>query len=109
VGGASCHVSYGATSDWGSGFTAALSVSNTGSIAIDGWRLTWTWPGNQTISGGAWNATASQSGHNVTLTNAAWNAVIPAGGSQTGIGFNANYSGVNQPPSAFYLNGSLCH
>ncbi len=109
VGGASCHVSYGVSSDWGSGFTAALSVSNTGSSAIDGWRLTWTWPGNQTISGGAWNATASQSGHNVTLTNATWNAVIPAGGSQSGIGFNANYSGVNQPPSAFYLNGNLCH
>ncbi|MGO9603664.1 MAG: cellulase family glycosylhydrolase [Candidatus Binataceae bacterium] len=108
-GGASCHVNYGVSSDWGSGFTAALTVSNTGSTAISGWQLTWAWAGNQTISGGAWNATSIQSGRNATLTNATWNPVISAGGSQPRIGFNATYSGVNQAPSAFYLNGTLCH
>jgi endoglucanase len=30
------------------------------------------------------------------------------GGNQSGIGFNANYMGVNATPSAFYVNGVLC-
>ncbi len=106
---ASCHVSYSVSSDWGSGFTASLAVTNSGNSAINGWRLTFAWPGNQTLSGGAWNANGSQSGNNLTLTNASWNPVIGAGGSETGIGFNAAYSGMNQSPTAFYLNGMLCH
>jgi endoglucanase len=109
TGGLSCHVSYSVSSDWGTGFTAALSVSNSGSAPINGWRLTWTWPGNQTISGSAWNANGSQSGNSATLTNASWNAQIPANGSQGGIGFNGAYSGANVAPSAFFLNGTACH
>ena len=102
-------MSYSISSDWGSGFTAAISVSNSGSAAINGWRLTWTWPGNQAISGSAWNANGSQSGTSAMLTNAAWNATIPANGSQGGIGFNGAYSGANVAPSAFFLNGTACH
>ncbi len=105
---AGCHVSYVVSSDWGNGFTAAITLTNSGSTAINGWRLTWTWPDNQTISGSAWNAISSQSAANVVLTNAGWNSLIAAGGSQGGIGFNAAYSGVNAPPAAFYLNGQLC-
>jgi len=103
-----CHVSYSVSSDWGSGFTAALTVQNIGSSPIDGWRLTWSWPANQTISGSAWNATSTQSGNNVTLANAPWNPFIGPGNSHSGIGFNAAYSGSNQAPAAFYLNGTLC-
>ncbi len=106
---ASCHVGYTVSNDWGTGFTAALTVTNSGGTPINGWSLTWAWPGNQTLSGGAWNANGSQSGRNVTLTNASWNSAIAAGASQSGIGFNAAYSGVNQAPAAFYLNGMLCH
>jgi endoglucanase len=106
--GASCRVAYSVGNDWGSGFTAAMTITNTGSTAINGWRLTWAWPGNQTISGSAWNASASQSGQDATLTNAPWNPAIAAGGTQTGIGFNANYSGANQAPAAFFLNGTQC-
>jgi endoglucanase len=107
--GSGCRVSYAVSNDWGTGFTANITVTNTAGTAINGWSLAWSWPGNQTISGSAWNATASQSGSNVKLTNAGWNAVIAAGGSQSGIGFNASYSGVNAAPAAFYLNGKLCN
>ena len=44
-----------------------------------------------------------------TLTNASWNSTIAAGATVSGIGFNASYSGTNPPPTAFYVNGTLCH
>lgn len=109
IAGSGCHVTYAVTSDWKTGFTAALSVNNLNSTPVNGWQLTWTWPGNQAISGSAWNASAVQNGKNATLTAATWNSVIPANGSQGGIGFNAAYSGTNQPPTTFFLNGTQCH
>ena len=102
-------MTYAVSSDWKTGFTAALSISNSSSTPVNGWQLTWTWPGNQKISGSAWNASSTQNGQNATLTAATWNSVIPANGSQGGIGFNATYSGANQAPSTFFLNGNQCH
>ena len=74
---------------------------------INGWTLTWTWSGNQQIIQ-SWNSNYTQSGQNVALTNAAWNGTIGAGDTLTGIGFNANYSGTNNNPTTFYVNGTLC-
>jgi len=42
------------------------------------------------------------------MTNASWNGTIPANGTTSGIGFNANYTGVNSIPTTFYLNGVAC-
>jgi hypothetical protein len=49
--GSSCHVTYVDQNDWGSGFTGNVSITNQGSAAINGWTLTWTWSGNQQLSG----------------------------------------------------------
>ena len=107
TGGASCQVSYENQSDWGTGFTGNISIINTSSSAIQGWTLTWQWPGNQQISGD-WNATAAQSDNNVTLTGLDSNSTIAPGATISGIGFNANYSGANTPPMIFYVNGVQC-
>jgi endoglucanase len=106
-GSSNCHITYVDQNDWKTGFTGNISIKNTGSSQINGWSLTWTWSGNQQITT-AWNSNYTQSGQNVTLTNAAWNATISPGGTLTGIGFNANYSGSNNPPTVFHLNGVLC-
>ncbi len=106
-GGSNCHITYVDQNDWGTGFTGAISIMNTGSTQINGWNLTWTWSGNQQITQ-SWNSNYSQSGQNVTLTNAPWNGTINRGGTLTGIGFNANYTGTNNPPTVFHLNGMLC-
>lgn len=106
-GGSNCHITYVDQNDWGTGFTGNISIKNTGSSQINGWTLTWTWSGNQQITI-AWNSNYTQSGQNVTLTNAAWNGTINPGNTLTGIGFNANYSGTNSPPTVFHLNGVLC-
>jgi hypothetical protein len=102
---ASCAVTYKANS-WGTGFTADVTIANTGSTAVNGWSLKWTFAGNQVVTS-AWNATVTQSGTAVTATNASYNAAIPAGGSAA-FGFQATYSGTNTNPTAFTLNGSTC-
>jgi endoglucanase len=106
--GGSCHVSYTDQNDWGSGFTGALSITNTASVALKSWVLTWTDVGNQQITQ-SWNGNYTQSGKAVTLSNASWNGAIAAGQTLSGIGFNANYSGTNTAPTIFYLNGVACH
>jgi beta-glucosidase len=95
------------TTDWGTGFQAGVSITNKGNSPINGWRLSWTWPGNQQVTE-SWNASYNQGGKMATLSNAAWNGTIAAGGSAAGIGFNGSYSGANQPPTSFSINGALC-
>jgi endoglucanase len=103
----SCHVTYVDQDDWGSGFTGAVSIQNTGSQTINGWTLTWTWSGNQQIYQ-SWNSNYTQTGASAALTNAAWNGTIGAGDTVSGIGFNANYSGTNNNPTTFHVNGTQC-
>ncbi|KQR08602.1 glycoside hydrolase family 9 protein [Cellulomonas sp. Leaf334] len=100
-----CKVTYSANS-WGNGFTANVTVTNTGSTAWTSWKLAFTFPGNQSVTQG-WSATYSQTGSAVTVTNAAWNGNVPAGGS-TSIGFNGSYSGTNTAPTGFTVNGAPC-
>ncbi|MFB7271118.1 endo-1,4-beta-xylanase [Streptomyces sp. NPDC056244] len=101
-----CAVSYAVQSQWNTGFTANVTVRNTGSTALNGWTLRWTWPSGQSVTQ-AWNATVTQSGAQATAVNAAHNAAIPAGGSAS-FGFNGAWSGGNTAPGAFTLNGAAC-
>ncbi len=105
--GAACHVVYTVNSQWNVGFNVGVTIQNTGAAAINSWVLSWTWPGNQSISQ-AWNSNVVSAGPKVALSNASWNASIAPGASVTGLGFNGTYSGTNPTPAAFYLNGSLC-
>jgi sugar lactone lactonase YvrE len=107
-GGFACHVTYSVTSQWNNGFTGALSIENTGSVKITSWTLTWTWPGNQDVTE-SWNANYTQSGANVTFTSESYNGQISPGGTASGIGFNASYSGSNPTPATFSVNGTACH
>lgn len=100
-----CAVTY-ATNVWSGGFTADVTVRNTGSTPVDGWRLGFTLPSGQRVTS-AWNATVSPSSGAVTATALAHNARIEPGGSQT-FGFQGGYSGTFAAPSAFTLNGTAC-
>ena len=103
-----CHIAYTDQNDWGTGFTGAVSITNSGTTALTSWTLTWTYGGNQALNQ-AWNANYTQTGAAVTLTSMSYNGSIAAGATLTGVGFNAAYSGANAAPGAFYLNGVLCH
>ncbi|GLY00042.1 MULTISPECIES: glycoside hydrolase family 6 protein [Actinoplanes] len=102
---AGCRVDY-SVNQWSSGFTGNVTVTNLGDAISNGWNLTWTWAGNQSITQ-AWSATVTQSGQNVTATNASWAASLPTSGTAN-FGFNANYSGTNTAPATFSLNGTAC-
>jgi hypothetical protein len=102
-----CQVTYTVPSDWGVGFTANLHVANLGD-PVNGWALTFTFPGNQQVTQG-WSATWTQAAgsSNVSAVNAPWNGSLGTGAA-TDIGFNGAYSGTNSPPTVFALNGVVC-
>jgi endo-1,4-beta-xylanase len=104
-----CRVTYTA-SNWGGGggFTAGLTITNTGTAAVNGWTLAFAFPSGQRVSQG-WNATWSQAqgSANVTAANASYNGTLAPNGS-TQIGFNGAYTSTNTAPAAFTLNGANC-
>lgn len=100
-----CRVAYTANS-WNNGFTGNVTVTNTGSSAVNGWTLAFTFPNSQQITN-SWNATVSQSGSAVTARNATYNAAL-APGASTSFGFQGTHTGTNQNPTGYTLNGTAC-
>ncbi|MGW1023847.1 glycoside hydrolase family 48 protein [Streptomyces sp. NPDC002577] len=100
-----CSVDY-KTNDWGSGFTAELTVTNRGSEAIDGWTLTYDYTGDQKLSNG-WSGIWSQSGKTITVKNESYNGTIAAGAAIS-TGGQFTYSGTNAAPTSFAINGTTC-
>ncbi|MCT2282431.1 cellulose binding domain-containing protein [Micromonospora chalcea] len=104
----SCAVRFNDDNDWGNGYVANVEVINTGTKAVDGWTLTWTWPTAWQQVNSGWSATWDQQGRNVRVTPTADNRRLAADGGSTTVGFVGAYSGPNVPPGAFRLNGTVC-
>ncbi|OKJ68883.1 esterase [Streptomyces sp. TSRI0107] len=94
------------TSAWSTGLTGSVTITNTGTTAVNGWKLGFTLPGGQTITNG-WGATYTPASGAVTATNAAYNGTIAPNGSVT-IGYQANHGGDSAAPKTFTLNGTAC-
>ena len=101
-----CTVSYVTQSQWAGGFVASVTISNGGTSAINGWTLTFTFPGDQKITN-SWNGVVTQSGANVSIGNESYNASIPAG-SSTQLGFQGTWTSSDAAPTGFTLNGTAC-
>jgi len=100
-----CSVDY-KKNDWGSGFSASVTITNRGSESIDDWTLTYDYSGNQKLLQG-WNGQWSQSGKTITVKSPQYSTKIAAGAAVTA-GANFSYSGTNADPTAFHLNGTRC-
>lgn len=100
-----CHVTY-TPNNWQGGFTANVTITNNGGTAINGWTLTFAFPGDQKITN-AWNATVTQSGASVTATNVSYNTTISPGGSQS-FGFQGTWTANDASPASFSVNGTAC-
>lgn len=100
-----CHVTY-TPSNWPGGFTASVTIANNGSSPVNGWRLTFTFPGDQKITN-AWNAAVTQAGSSVTAANLGYNATISPGGSQS-FGFQGTWAASDAAPASFRVNGTAC-
>ncbi|MDN0196504.1 PHB depolymerase family esterase [Streptomyces sp. S.PNR 29] len=94
------------TSPWSTGLTASVTITNTGTTAINGWKLGFTLPAGQTITGG-WGATYTPASGAVTATNAAYNGSL-APNASVSIGYQANHTGNSAAPGGFTLNGAAC-
>jgi Cellulose binding domain/Putative Ig domain/Glycosyl hydrolase family 10 len=106
-GGGTCHVTYTKNSEWPGGFTAQVVIANTGTTTINGWSLTFTFPGDQKITSN-FNGGFSQTGENATLTNASYNGTIAPGGNTTD-GFQGTWTSNDANPTSFSINGTACH
>jgi endoglucanase len=103
----SCAVDYQVTNAWNSGYTATVAVTNTGSGAISGWSLDWTFVDGETGARG-WNAVVTQQGAGVSARNVDWNATI-APGATVSFGFQVGHDGSPvDVPTGFTLNGAPC-
>ncbi|MGV9981585.1 cellulose binding domain-containing protein [Micromonospora wenchangensis] len=102
----SCQVSYAITSQWPDGFQAEVTIRNTGTTAVNGWSLRWSFDNGQQLNQ-AWGVTYTQNGAQVTASSASWNGLLSPGGS-VGFGFISSWSGSNAKPTAFTLNGQTC-
>ncbi|MGJ7880517.1 GH12 family glycosyl hydrolase domain-containing protein [Streptomyces rochei] len=91
---------------WQGGFTADVTVRNTGQAPVDAWRLAFALPSGQRITN-AWNASVSPDAGTVTATGVGHNARIAAGGSVT-FGFQGTYGGAFAEPNGFRLNDVSC-
>jgi hypothetical protein len=100
-----CKVTY-ATNVWQGGFTADVTVTNTGSSPVNGWKLGFTLPTGQQITS-SWNAGVSPSSGGVTASGLAYNAQI-APADRVSFGFQGSHTGTFAKPAGFSLNGAAC-
>jgi Cellulose binding domain/Ricin-type beta-trefoil lectin domain/Glycosyl hydrolases family 43 len=103
--GATCQVT-DTVNAWNTGLTESITITNTGSAAINGWSLGFPLPAGQTIVSG-WNATYTPATGAVTATNVGYNGAL-APGASVSIGFQATHTGNAAGPAGFTLNGVAC-
>ncbi|MCQ4210515.1 cellulase family glycosylhydrolase [Streptomyces longispororuber] len=105
TGAGACTVTY-RLSDWGSSFNADVTIRNTSNQALDGWKLDFSFSGQQKVNS-IWNAKATQSGADVHITPESWTDSIPSGGTVS-FGLNGSSTGTNAAPSSFTLDSKSC-
>ncbi|MBU0656406.1 MAG: cellulose binding domain-containing protein [Gammaproteobacteria bacterium] len=100
-----CDVKYTPVSEWDTGYTADVSIKNTGD-AVSDWTVSWDMPDGQTITG-MWNGSYKQAAAHIDVTHAGWNKNIAAG-SYIQFGFNGVHQAINRSPGNISLNGVKC-
>jgi len=106
----SCQVTYTKSWEGGNGFGANIIITNNGPAITNGWTLIFGFPNGQRLQNG-WPVSFTQPAGSAQMTvasNADWNKSIGSGASFTA-GFNGTFSGTNNVPTAFTLNGTACN
>ncbi|CAL9362658.1 hypothetical protein SUDANB176_00707 [Streptomyces sp. enrichment culture] len=102
---ADAEATYLKTQDWGSGFTGRWTVTNTGTTAVGGWTLSWSFPSGTSVTS-AWDASVTGSGTRWTARNASYNGTL-APGASVSFGFVGYGSGGGSVTDCL-LNGGAC-
>ena len=99
--GRACTAAYSVTGQWGGGFQAGVTVTNSGSTQIAGWRVTWTFANGQTVNS-LWDGALSGTASSPIVTNLGYNGSIAPGGNKT-FGFLGSWNN-----SANTITGLSC-
>ncbi|WP_026421973.1 glycosyl hydrolase family 18 protein [Actinokineospora inagensis] len=91
------------TSDWGTGFSGKVTITNGGSTALSSWAVEFDLPSGTSIPS-AWDAALTKTGDHYKFANLSWNGSVPVGGTAS-FGFNGTGPG---NPSNCTLNGAAC-
>jgi endoglucanase len=83
-----CSATYSIVNSWSGGFQASVTLTNSGTVPLSSWALSWTFPGTQTIASD-WSGIFTINGESVSVANEPWNGSVPVGGTVT-VGFTAN-------------------
>jgi poly(hydroxyalkanoate) depolymerase family esterase len=94
------------TNAWNTGLTASVTITNTGTSTVNGWKLGFTLPSGQSITNG-WGATYTPASGPVTAANVSYNGTL-APNASVSIGYQATHTGNSAAPGAFTLNGAAC-
>lgn len=88
---ASCAVVFDTGSHYVTGFTVPGRVVNTGTTAFTGWRISWTFTGDEKLFS-LLTTKWTQTGQSVTAGNVSWNGTVNPGGAVTitAVGSSAN-------------------
>ncbi len=104
--GTACSVGYRVTGEWPGGFQGEITIRNTGTAAVNGWTLGFTFPSGQTVTN-MWGGTPTQNGGAVSVAAASYTSAVPVNGTVT-VGFTGSRGAANTAPAAFTLNGTTC-
>lgn len=91
-----CTAAYRIVGQWQGGFQAAVTVTNTGTSAITGWTVRFSFANGQQVTQ-YWGGRLSQDGAQVTVPNETWNGTL-APGMASEFGFLASWNGANTVP-----------
>ena len=107
---ASCTVTFVYDSEWNSGYNAEVFITNNGTMAINGWTLTFTFNNGETFTDFWRVQNSSQSGAIVTASAGSghYNGTINPG-ETTDVKYQVSHNGTYGLPTGVTLNGQPCN
>ncbi|MGQ5259519.1 protein kinase domain-containing protein [Micromonospora sp. ZYX-F-536] len=103
---APCEVAYALRTDSGTDFAAELTLTNTGDSELRDWTMSFTFPGQQTVTK-AEPTQVHQQGSTVLVRPAAQRATLASGAAEK-FTLAGKYSGANPLPVEFRLGDTAC-
>ncbi len=92
---------YVVTNSWGAGATASIEITNTGTTALNGWNVNWSYVNNRISS--SWNATLTGA-NPYSATNLSWNGSVQPG-QTVSFGMQVTTNGAVETP---VVTGAVC-
>lgn len=102
TGAPSCKITYAVQSSWTGGLTVNVTVANTGTTALGGWTVNWTFPGDQKITN-LWEGYFTQTGETIAAHDFFGTNQTIAAGSSANFGFQGTWSASNASPTSFTM------